>query len=69
MKSKCCHPKSDFLCKHPCRACRANEARTIAADIRALERDAKASNHTDTELSWQLINRTRKLLAKIGREA
>ena len=67
MALRCCHPKALLLCPHPCPSCGPEEARQMAASLRAFERKTARDEYTDTSEALDLLRRARLLLAQIGR--
>lgn len=65
----CCHSGALLRCPHPCPACRIDEAGQVVADILAFARQCRRDEETDTGRAWELLNKARKLLNKITKEA
>lgn len=67
--SVCCHAGDPLICSHACPVCRLDEARQLAASIRAFDRQCQRDEETDTGRAWELLTEARKLLTKITKEA
>jgi hypothetical protein len=44
------------------------EAKELASEIRAFDRQCLEEEYTDTDTAWILLNKARRLLSKIGKE-